>query len=121
MVFGLFAVTGVIKLPIRIRRRGRVRGRGVKWRIVGPLRTRILLWRNGIGRFVEKVGCGADWTVELVVPHDVTERKKYARKQQHQHEQADDVPAFEHPLSGAPSFSTRSHSYFIGPPKFLVH
>src|SRR6266853_2613824 len=121
MVLGFLAVTGVIKLPIRIRRRGRVRGRGVKWRIACSLRTRVLLWRNGIRRLVEKVGCGAHRAIDLVSPHYVTEREKYARKQQHQHEQADDVPAFKHTLACAPSFSARSHSYLCGPPKFLVH
>ncbi len=64
---------------------------------------------------------GAGAGLLVVASHDVTEREKYARKQQHQHEQADDMPAFEHTLSSARSFSPRSHSYFCGPPKFLVH
>src|SRR6266849_4327781 len=121
MVFGFFMIARVIKLPIRIRGRGRIRRRGGRSRIFRPFRTRVRLGETGVLRLLEKVRRSAYRAIDLVAPQDKTEREKYARKQQHQHEQADDMPAFEHTLSGAPSFSSRSHSYFCGPPKFLVH
>ncbi len=89
--------------------------------MVRPLRTCIRLGRNGNLGLLEKVRGGTHRAIVLVAPHDVTEREKYARKQQHQHEQTDDMPAFEHTLASAPSFSSRSHSYLCCPPKFLVH
>src|SRR5260370_21753360 len=121
MVLGFFLVARVIKLPIGIRRRGRVRRRGGGSGKASSLRIRVRLVKKGILRFLEKTRRGAHRVIVLIAPHDVTEREKYARKQQHQHEQADDMPAFEHTFSCARSFSSRSHSYFCGPPKFLVY
>src|SRR5258707_1397032 len=121
MVFGFFLVARVIKLPIGIRRRGRVGGGGGGSGNARSLRIRVRLVKKGILRLLEKTRRGAHGVIVLIAPHDVTEREKYARKQQHQHEQADDMPAFEHTVSSAPSFSSRSHSYLCCPPKFLVH
>jgi len=42
----------------------------------------------GVFRLLEEVGGGVHGVIDLVAPHDVTEREKYAGKQQHQHEQA---------------------------------
>jgi len=61
----------------------------------------------------EKIRRGAHWIIVLIAPHDVAKREKYARKQQHEHEQTDDMPAFEYTLSGAPSFSSRSHALLL--------
>jgi len=47
---------------------------------------------------------GTNLPVVLIAPHNVTQREEHAREQQHQHEQADDMPALQNALSGAPSF-----------------
>src|SRR5438477_9759383 len=120
MVFGFLLVARVIKLPVRVRRGGSVRWRRGRSGIARPLRIHIRFGRNGNRWLSEKISRGAYRAIVFIAPHDVTEREKYARKQQHEHEQTDDMPAFEYTLSGAPSFSSRRHPYFCAP-KFLVH
>src|SRR5256886_9249715 len=111
MVFGFLTVAGVIKLPIRIRCSGRIRWRRGRSGIARPLRIHICLGRDS--GLPEKIRRGAHWIIVLIAPHDVAKREKYARKQQHEHEQTDDMPAFEYTLSGAPSFSSRSHALLL--------
>src|SRR5438309_11161094 len=118
MVFGFLTVAGVIKLPIRIRWSGRIRRRRVRRGIIRALRIHICLGRDS--GLPEKIRRGAHWIIVLIGPHAVAKRDIYARKQQHEHERTDDMPAFEYTLSGAPSFSSRRHPYFFAP-EFLFH
>src|SRR5260370_23503992 len=121
MVFGFLTLARVIKLPLGIRRRSRVRRRGGGSGLIRTLRIWFRLGRDGTRGLPKEIGCGAHGAINLVAPHDVTEGEKYARKQQHQHEQADDVPTFKHTLAYASPFSSRSHPYLCRPPKSLVH
>jgi hypothetical protein len=42
-------------------------------------------------------------SIVLVAAHDVTQRKKNAGKQKHQHKQTNDVPALQHAIACAAS------------------
>ncbi len=117
--------TGVVKAPIgtwlRIfvgrsvgRRSGGSRSR--RRRIFRTLRGCILLGGNECVRGCARIAGGSDLAVVLIAAHYVAEREKYAGKDQHQHEQADDVPGLQDTLARATSIAARSHAYFLFPP-----
>src|SRR5215472_4180473 len=97
----------MIKLPLRILRRVRVRcGSLGGSSLVGALGECFLL---GLDRLFAEV-VRADRRLRLVASHDVAKREKQPRKQNDSEEKPDDVPAFEHAFSRA-AFSPIAHSY----------
>src|SRR5215475_473510 len=96
-----FIFAGVIKLPV-----------GTRWRygISCRLDLRNLFWLfgsafgfgtdNEIGHPARTLGPHLPFI--LVASHDVTQREEHARKQQHEKKEANNVPAFQHALTGAP-------------------
>src|SRR5215470_1786348 len=96
-----FIFARVIKLPV-----------GTWWRcwISRRLDLRNIFWLfgsdfgsgtdNEIGKAARTFGPHLPFI--LVASHDVTQREEHTRKQQHEKKEANNVPAFQHALTGAP-------------------
>jgi uncharacterized protein YdaU (DUF1376 family) len=121
MIVPRLRFSGVVKLPagagVGRRGIGRIRGRRrIRWsHIIGFGRFwRMFGGRRFANKRIEREArsfFGAHLTIDLVAAHHVSQRKKNAGKEQHEHEQADDMPAFEHTLTCS-AFSPRRHSLF---------
>jgi hypothetical protein len=48
-----------------------------------------------------RIGSGANLAVILIAAHDIAESKKDAGENEHQHEEADDVPALKHAITSS--------------------
>ena len=56
----------------------------------------------------------------MIAAHHVAEREENAAENQHEQEQADDVPALQHAVSPTAAISTHRHSYFLEPPNDCI-